>query len=215
MSRRPPAIALLVVALCAAPLPAQQSGSRATPVRDSTELPRAELRVTAGGDAEILVHQKSYLLLLEIIPYRGAAQLFPLSTAEGQEAVPEGPLALGHTRLAEARTLSARGVALVSAGTGPSLRRGATLRPRRLVLLASDQPFPVEAPNVTMARLAQQLAGLRSPQVFAGEGGDVDAIVRLVSPPGALVTMDVMVVGTGVGASGLGRNVLVTAAEGR
>ncbi|MBI3789325.1 MAG: hypothetical protein HY275_00400 [Gemmatimonadetes bacterium] len=179
--------------LSGAPLVAQDSGLKRAAGEPDAE-PRAEISATALGDPQITVRTPSYLALFEVIPFTGVAQLWPLSTAQGHEVVKEGLMTLGSAQTAMARRLSARGVAMVSAGPGPAVPgqgRRAFPRPHRYVLLASDQPIRVDAPNVTLAMLASRITGIRSPAVFAGEQGDIDAIVALVRSPGANTTVDV------------------------
>ncbi len=188
-------LALIACAMQAMPLSAQSS-MRAPP---PTAEPRAELRSNAFGDPQIAIFKPSYVAVFEVVPYGGIAQLYPLSAAEGAQLVKDAQLTLSASRTREARRASARGVRLVSSGMGTSATRGgrahaSELRPRSMVLIASDQPIRVSSPDVTMGQLAQQMTGLRVPRVFVGEDEDIAKLVARVRPVGqdADVTVDIL-----------------------
>lgn len=188
-------LALIACAMRAMPLAAQSSMS----VPTSTAEPRAALRSSALGDPQVVIFKPSYLAVFEVVPYGGIAQLYPMSVAEGSELLKESTLMLSASRTAEARRASARGVHLVASGTGTSAPRASrtppgSLRPRSMVLLASDRPFRVGAPNVTLGQLASEMTGLRVPRVFVGEDEDIAKLVARVRPvsPEADLTVDVL-----------------------
>ena len=188
-------LALIACALRATPLAAQSS----MPEPPSKAEPRAELRSNALGDPQVVIFKSSYVTVFEVIPYGGIAQLYPLSVAEGAELLEDGTLTLSASRTAEARRASARGVRLVSSGMGTGAEHGgrsraSSMRPRSMVLLASDRPFRVGAPNVTLGQLALEMTGLRVPRVFVGEDEDIAKLVARVRPlsPEADITVDVL-----------------------
>ena len=188
-------LALIACAMRATPL-AAQSSMTALP---STAEPRAQLRSNALGDPQVMLFKPSYVTVFEVVPYAGIAQLYPLSTAEGAELLKEETLTLSASRTTEARRVSARGVRLVSSGMGTNAQRGgrtraSSMRPRSMVLLASDHPFRVGSPDVTLGQLALQMTGLRVPRVFVGEDEDIAMLVARVRPlsPEADVTIDVL-----------------------
>lgn len=188
-------LALIACALRAMPLGAQSS----MPAPESKASPRAELQSNALGDPQVVIFKPSYVVVFEVVPYGGIAQLYPISVAEGMEILKDGALTLSASRTAEARRASAQGVRLVSSGMGTNAgaggrARASSMRPRSMVLLASDRPFRVGAPNVTLGQLALEMTGLRVPRVFVGEDEDIAKLVARVRPlsPEADVTVDVL-----------------------
>jgi hypothetical protein len=188
-------LALIACAMRAMPLAAQSS----MPAPPEKAEPRAQLRSNALGDPQVDIFKPSYVTVFEVVPYGGIAQLYPISVAEGMELLKDGLLTLSASRTAEARRSSAQGVRLVSSGMGTNVGQGGRtrasgMRPRSMVLIASDRPFRVGAPNVTLGQLALEMTGLRVPRVFVGEDEDIAKLVARVRPlsPEADVTVDVL-----------------------
>ncbi len=182
------------LALCAAIL----SATAAHAQLPSAAVPRARLSATALGAPEVQVLQPSHVAVFEVQPFGGIVQLYPTSRGEAFTTTAVAQLPLAGAALLEARRASHRGLALVAGGMGtagaPVGADVRTLRPRTLVLLASDQPLRVSGPFETLARLAGEMPALRTPQVFGGEDADIADLVARVRPVGrdAEVTLDIL-----------------------